>query len=107
MGMGLTNRLIGHLQKTFHQPQVYAYPWDTQRQPVLKLKVQVTRFIAQEGTVYLDANWEIENLQTKKQHAELFSTKVSTADDATSIIESMNVAFSKLEAQIAQRMTGF
>lgn len=107
MDTGLTNRLIGYLQKTFHQPQVYAYPWDTHKQPELKVRVQVTRFIAQGDKVYLDANWEIVDLQTTKHSAKLFSTAVATQSDAASIVKAMDAAFSQLEAQLAGGVRGF
>ena len=107
MNTGLTNRLIGYLQKTFHQPQVYAYPWDTHTQPELKVRVQVTRFIAQGDRVYLDANWEIANLQNHTHQAKLFSTSVKTGSDAESIVQAMDSAFSQLETQVAEGMRRF
>lgn len=107
MNTGLTNRLIGYLQKTFHQPQVYAYPWDTHTQPELKVRVQVTRFIAQGDRVYLDANWEIANLQNNTHQAKLFSTSVKTGNNAENIVQAMDSAFSQLETQLAQGMRHF
>ena len=53
---GLTHRLIGFLQKKFNQPSVFVYPWGVDKQPTIKVKVHVTRFIAQGDRVYLDAN---------------------------------------------------
>jgi len=107
MNAGLTNRLIGFLQKKFLQPEVYAYPWDTDKQPDIKVKVQVTRFIAQGDRVYLDSNWEVENLRTKKHRAKLFSTTVATKSDASSIVEAMDRAFSQLEEHLALEVKGF
>ena len=101
---GLTQRLISFLQKKFQQPSVYEYPWSFDRQPSIKVKVQITRFIAQGNKVYLDANWEIENLRTHQRQAKLFSTSVLTQSDATSIVSSMDKAFGKLEASIANGM---
>lgn len=98
---GLTHRLIGFLQKKFKQPSVYAYPWGTDKQPSIKVKVQVTRFIAQGDNVYLDANWEVENMRTDKKSAKLFSTIVPTKSDASSIVDAMDRAFGELEEQVA------
>lgn len=98
---GLTQRLIRFLQKKFNQPNVYAYPWDVAKQPTVKVKVHVTRFIAQGAYVYLDANWEIENMRTGDVKARLFSTKVPTSGDATSIVSSMDMAFAELEEALA------
>lgn len=107
MNAGLTSRLIGFLQKKFRQPEVYAYPWDTDKQPDVKVKVQVTRFIAQGDRVYLDANWEVENMRTQKRIAKLFSTSVVTNSDASSIVDAMHRAFGELEEDIAKGLYRF
>ena len=102
MDAGLTHRLIGFLQKKFNQPSVYTYPWGTDKQPNIKVKVQITHFIAQGDRVYLDANWEVENMQTHKRSAKLFSTTVPTKSDASSIVDAMDRAFGKLEEDVAR-----
>jgi cholesterol transport system auxiliary component len=99
---GLTQRLIGFLQKKFHQPNVYAYPWGVESQPTVKVKVQITRFIAQGDKVYLDANWEVENMHTHKRKARLFSTTVVTKSEASSIVAAMDRAFGELEESVAR-----
>jgi cholesterol transport system auxiliary component len=98
---GLTNRLISFLQKKFKEPSVYAYPWNVERVPTIKIKVQITRFIAQGNRVYLDADWEVEHIGTGKRRARLFSTSVATGSDASSIVSSMDQAFKELEESIA------
>lgn len=98
---GLTHRLISFLQKKFNQPSVYAYPWGVSRQPSVIVKVDVTRFIAQGDKVYLDANWEVMQVSTKKRIARLFSTSVATGSDANSIVDAMNKAFGQLEESVA------
>lgn len=98
---GLTRRLISFLQKKFNQPSVYAYPWGVNRQPSVKIKVDVTRFIAQGDKVYLDANWEVMQARTKKRTARLFSTSVPTGSDANSIVDAMDRAFTQLEENVA------
>ncbi|SFV52646.1 hypothetical protein MNB_SV-8-1355 [hydrothermal vent metagenome] len=104
---GLTQRLIGFLQKKFNQPNVYAYPWGVERQPTVKVKVQITRFIAQGERVYLDADWEVENMHTHKRKARLFSTTVPTKRDASSIVSAMDSAFGRLEKDIAEGIKNF
>ncbi len=99
---GLTQRLISFLQKKFRQPRVYEYPWNTDKQPNKKVKLQITRFIAYGDRVYLDANWEVENLSNGTSKSRLFSTSVTTkAGDPASIVASMDVAFRQLEESIA------
>ncbi len=104
---GLTQRLISFLQKKFNQPNVYAYPWGIENQPKLKVSVKINRFIAQDDRVYLDANWEVMNLRTKKRKARLFSTSVATGSDASSIVNAMNKAFGQLEEKVALDVNHF
>jgi len=104
---GLTQRLIAFLQKKFSQPNVYAYPWGVDRQPTVKIKVQLTRFIAQGDRVYLDANWEAENIRTHRHKARLFSITVPTKSDASSIVNAMDRAFGMLEKDIAKGIKNF
>ncbi len=104
---GLTSRLIGYLQKKFNQPDVYAYPWGIDRQPELKVSVQITRFIAQGNQVYLDATWRIENMRTKKSKARLFTTSVHTKQDPQSIVSAMNQAFAQFEENVAMGIKNF
>lgn len=103
---GLTNRLISFLQKKFQQPSVYAYPWGVDRQPSIKVNVDIIRFIAQGDKVYLDANWEVLNLSTQKRKARLFSTAVTTGSDAASIVDAMGRAFGQLEEDVAIGVQG-
>jgi len=98
---GLTNRLIGYLQKKFNQPDVYTYPWGTTTQPEIKVSVHISRFIAQGSHVYLDATWSLENLKTKKRKARLFTTLVPTQTDTKSIVSAMDKAFSQFEESVA------
>ena len=99
---GLTLRLISFLQKKFNQPNVYHYPWGTNKQPSHKVKVNISRFISQGKFVYLEASWEVENIHKNRTKSKLFSTKVPTDLTADSIVSSMDVAFSKLEEAIAK-----
>ncbi|MBT8344393.1 MAG: PqiC family protein [Sulfurovum sp.] len=104
---GLTHRLISFLQKKFQQPNVFAYPWGVDRQPSVKVNVDVTRFIAQGDKVYLDANWEVVHVNTNKRKAKLFSTTVATHSDAASIVDAMDSAFGQLEEDVARGIKGF
>jgi len=104
---GLTNRLIGYLQKKFNQPDVYSYPWGIDKQPDIKVSVQVTRFIAQGDKVYLDATWSLEDVKTKRRKAQLFSTQVPTKSDVQSIVNAMDSAFSQFEQTVAMGIKNF
>lgn len=101
MDAGLTRRVIAFLQKKFKQPRVYAYPWGMDREPDIKVKVHISRFIAQNNHVYLDANWEVKSMRTEKSSVKLFSTTVPTQSDADSIVDAMDRAFGELEEDVA------
>ncbi len=104
---GLTQRLISFLQKKFNQPNVYAYPWGVDRQPTTKVKVHITRFIAHGDKVYLDANWEVENMYSHKRKSRLFSTQIATGLDANLVVSAMDKAFGELELEVARGVKGF
>ena len=104
---GLTQRLISYLQKKFNQPEVYSYPWDVSSQPKVKVKVQISRFIAQGERVYLDASIQLENMQTGKRKARLFSTSVPSGSSASGIVDAMDKAFGRIEEQVAKGIRSF
>lgn len=101
---GLTNRLIGYLQKKFNQPNVYTYPWGTEKQPNIKISIQISRFIKLGDKVYLDATWSMIDLKTKKNISKLFSISVETKSDLPSIVSSMDRAFIAFEESIAREI---
>ena len=102
---GLTTRLIGFLQKKFNQPNVHLYPWDTDTQPTKKVKVHISRFIAEGKDVSLDATWEVETMATHHSVSKLFHITLKAEDTSTSaIVKAMNNAFSHLENDIARAM---
>jgi len=103
---GLTSRLISFLQKKFNQPEVHNYPWETNSQPGLKVKVQISRFIAENEKVYLEASIELQNMRTGRYKANLFSTSVKTGNSAESIVAAMDKAFGQLEEQVAVGLIG-
>jgi len=100
METSLTNELISTIQRSFDHPYVYAYPWNLSKQAGIKVKVTISRFIAYDSSVYLDANWEIYDLQTQKSNSRLFSITVATLSDTPSIVASMSKAFEKLSITI-------
>ena len=73
----------------------------------LKIKVQITRFIAYGDKVYLDANWEVKDIKRHKRHAKLFSIAVPARKDASGIVTAMDRAFGVLEEDISQGVKSF
>jgi len=104
---GLSNRLVSFLQKKFNQPTVYSYPWGIDQQPDIKVSVQISRFIAQNGKVYLDASWSLEDFKRNKRVARLFATSVPTSNDVTQVVNAMNIAFSRFEESVAEGIRRF
>lgn len=107
LSTGLTNRLISFLQKKFQQPTIYQYPWDNSKSNGIKVKVQITRFTAQENNVHLEANWEISDLYSDKRITKLFNTAVSAETNPDSIVKAMDTAFGRLETRIAKGVRRF
>jgi len=98
---GLTNRLISFLQKKFNNPNVYHYPWGVDTQPDIKIKLQITRFIAENNKIYLNATWRVVNLHTQRVNAKLFSQQIKTSEESSKIVSSMDSIFRRLEEKIA------
>lgn len=107
LDVGLTQRIKGYLQKKFNQPYVYSYPWDIDKEPTIKIKVQIAKFIAQLNFVHLDASWEITKVSTGEKKAELFSIKVPIEDSSSSIVDGMYKAFGSLEENLSQGVASF
>jgi cholesterol transport system auxiliary component len=101
LDIGLTHRIIAFLQKKFKQPNVYAYPWGVMRQVDIKVTLNITRFIVEQNTVYLEATWSLESLETKHRISELFSITFPSTNDSQSIVFAMDKAFASLEEAIA------
>jgi uncharacterized lipoprotein YmbA len=66
------------------------------------VKVQISRFIAKEGRVYLDASWEIRDLRRHKSIARLFHRVVKAERSTRGIVDAMDRAMGYLEEEIAR-----
>ncbi len=98
----LTQEAIRAVQKSFNHPGVYAYPWDFSKQPGIKIKISINRFIADGGFVSLDAHYTINDLQRGKRYSRLFGTKVPIGEKTEDIVAGMSSAYEKLTAAIVQ-----
>jgi len=97
MDEALTRRVIGSLQKRWHNPNVSSYPWGVDNQPTRIVHISITKFIAQNDKVYLDATYRITNTKTAYSKAYMFDIKVSISDNKpSSIVSSMDTAIEKL-----------
>jgi len=107
LDIGLTHRIIDFLQKKFNQPNVYAYPWGVMRQVDIKVTLNITRFIVEKKTLYLEATWSLESLKTKHRISQLFTIKLDAKMDSKSIVFAMDKAFASLEEAIAVGIKAF
>ena len=101
---GLSQRLVSFMQKKFNQPNVHLYPWGVDKQPDRKVRLAISRFISKGGYVYLEGNWEVENMHTKKHISKLFSIVLESSDDTEGIVASMDQAFAQLEESISKKI---
>ncbi|SFV71285.1 hypothetical protein MNB_SV-13-1519 [hydrothermal vent metagenome] len=104
---GLTQRLIGFLQKKFKQPNVYPYPWGVMRQVDIKVSLHINRFIIENNTIYLEASWSLEALATNKRLSKLFSIELESQSDSKNMVMAMDKAFASLEEAIALGLKKF
>jgi len=100
----LTQEAIRTVQKSFNHPGVYAYPWDFSKQPGVKIKISINRFISYGGFVYLDAHYTINDLRTDQRYSRLFSAKVPTGKKAENVTAAMSSAYGKLTATLSQEL---
>ena len=96
----LTNVLISYLQKSLNNPNVYLYPWESDKETNKKVSLKIKRFIAYQDHVILEANYKIYDFQSKTYNTKLFNTKVETSDNTESIMESMEKAYFELMEEI-------
>jgi len=97
----LTNVLINYLQKSLNNPNIYLYPWESQKKDTdKKISVKIQRFITYNNQVILDATYQIKNLKTRDKKTKLFSTTVVTSDNIESMMEAMEKAYFRLSKEI-------
>lgn len=101
----LTNVLISYLQKSLNNPNVYLFPWESDKKTEKKVSVKIKRFIAYNNSVILDASYQITNLKSKTNTTKLFNTSVQANDDIESMMESMEKAYFELTENIKNEIT--
>ena len=101
MDTHLTNVLITYLQKSLNTASVYPYPWSSIDRVDKKISLNISEFIAYKNHIYLDANFQIYDKNSKKSSNYLFNTKIELKDNSIeSIIEGMDRAYFKLLEKI-------
>lgn len=101
MDTHLTNVLITYLQKSLNTATIYPYPWSSVERVDKKISLNISNFIAYKNHIYLDANFQIYNKNSKKNSNYLFSTKRELKNDSVeSMIEGMDRAYFELLERI-------
>jgi len=96
----LTNVLIEYLQQSMKNPNIHLYPWNANEKAYKRVSLTITRFIANQNHVYLQANYKINNLETHKSETKLFNTTVSTNKSIDTMVSSMEMAYLRLAEKI-------
>jgi len=100
----LTNTLIDYLQKSMNNPNVHLYPWNAKEAASKRVLVNITRFIAYNNEVILEANYKIQNFENNKNSQKLFRTTVKTHENIDRMVASMEKAYFKLAEEIKREV---
>ncbi len=100
----LTDTLIHTLQKKFSNPNIYLYPWGTEKESGRRIKVTINKFIYSGTNVVLETSYFIEHIGGSGKHSYLYSTAVASKNDTTSIVHAMDLAFARLINQISNKI---
>ncbi len=103
MDESLTKELISYIQKSFNHPGVYGYPWDISQSAGIKIRVNISRFIAYGSKVYLDASWEMVRSSGGRSSG-LFSVALPTGTGDAAVVDTMNQAYARLCEAVAARL---
>jgi uncharacterized lipoprotein YmbA len=101
----LTNVLINYLQKSLNNPDISLYPWESHKKISKKVSLKITRFIAYNQEVILEGSYQIENLENKTSHTELFSKKVATGEKSEEMMKAMEEAYFLLASELSNKIS--
>ena len=92
----LTQMLIEYLQQSLNNPNVHLYPWDSDNKAVLRISVDIQKFIASKRRVKLYANYKIMNFNTGKTQLKHFKVERPTTGEMKSMMEVMQETYTLL-----------
>jgi cholesterol transport system auxiliary component len=105
MDEALSRRVVGSLQKIFHNPNISAYPWGVDTQPEYILHIGITKFIAFNNRVYLYATYRILDTKRDRVKSYIFDKSLPMSDNKPStIIATMDKIFEEFIWDIAHRI---
>ncbi|KIM04374.1 MAG: hypothetical protein KN64_08090 [Sulfurovum sp. AS07-7] len=97
-----TQTMINHLQKFSQGAKISLYPWDFEGNKGQKVTIHISRFIAYEDSVTLEATYSIQGITKGSSRVDRsFKTIVPTdIKNTDKVVESMNMAFRYLAKDI-------
>lgn len=97
-----TQTMVNHLQKFSKGTNVTLYPWDFEGNKGRKVTIHISRFIAYEDSVTLEATYSIQGITKGSSRVDRsFKTIVPTdIKNTDKVVESMNMAFRYLAKDI-------
>jgi len=97
-----TQTMINHLQKLSKGANISLYPWDFESKQGQKVTIHISRFIAYEDSVTLEATYSIQGITKGSSRVDRsFKTVVPTdIKNTDKVVESMNMAFRYLAKDI-------
>ena len=87
-----------------NNPNVYLYPWDSDKRASKRISIEIKKFIASDKEVMLKANYKIVNLNNNQSQIKIFETSVATKNDIESMMQSMEKAYLTLLADIKKTL---
>jgi cholesterol transport system auxiliary component len=101
----LTNILISYFQKSLNNSNIYPYPWSKVGHIDKRVSVTITKFIAYGDEVYLEANYQILDRNSKKTSNFFINIREPIRDKSIeSMIKSMEEAYFKLSKDISSKL---
>ncbi len=98
----LTSVLIEYLKRYFNSTDIYLYPWESKKRISTIIDLHIDNFIYENGSVVLEASWEIRKAARAKQR--FFKTLVKSKKYPDNIVKAMDEAFGKLEKEVARSL---
>jgi len=105
MDKHLTNVLVTYLQKSMNNPNIYRYPWSTANRMDKRISLSISKFIAYNGVVSLEANYHILDKNKKIGINNIFSITIDIKDESVAeLINSMEQAYFILIKDIKDKL---
>lgn len=100
----LTDTLIQSFQIKFSNPDVYLFPWETDSESGIRIKVIVGQFIYSDGYVELRATYCIYDIKNSNKKSYMYVSKLESGEETLEIVRAMNRLFGGLADEIGNKL---